>query len=404
MILWDLNNPAAPNSTILAKDQPSMWSVTFSPDGQRLAVGNQDGTVSLWDLSGTEPISRTLPGRHTDWAFSVAFDRDGHRLASAGKDGKIILWSKLSSSEPVSHTLSDHTAWVNNVVFSPDGARLASGSDDGTVRLWDLAAETPSSRVLDDLSDQGFAANKLAFSPGDGKLLAVGWGNAEQQGQLRVYALAKQDAVPQKLAGHTGQVWDLAFDPTRPRRVISVSTKDTDPIAWDLIQPSGFPASQPLSLPITPTLQTTSPDGRWLATVGEDRTVYLTDTVTSGQPISFTVAMSITAAALSADGGQLALAGCEPGVTQAAGPASAGQKAEASPKPGSPTPTPTPTAKPSEDTRTSGTRTSGPAPADCKLEVWSVGAQQTISPASRSPSPNGSAPWHFIPGWPATWP
>ena len=49
LILWDLRNPDAPESTVLANDQASMWSVAFSPDGQ-LAVGNEDGTVDLWNL------------------------------------------------------------------------------------------------------------------------------------------------------------------------------------------------------------------------------------------------------------------------------------------------------------------------------------------------------------------
>ena len=137
-----------------------------------------------------------------------------------------FLWSELSSREPVSQTLADHTAWVNDVAFSPDGARLASGSDDGTVRLWNLAEDPPTSIVLDDHSGEGFEAWNLAFSPGDGKLLAVGWGD----GLVRVYDMERPDVAPWQLAGHNGEVWNVTFDPATPRRLISLSTEDTEPV------------------------------------------------------------------------------------------------------------------------------------------------------------------------------
>ena len=153
-----------------------MWSVAFSPDGQ-LAVGNEDGTVDLWNLSGSEPISRTLPGRHSDWAFSVAFDAEGKRLASAGKDGKIILWSELASSKPVSQTLR----------IIPPGSTTSPSAR--TAPFWRPVATMARSgfgtwrKILQQHRARrpfwsGLKAWDLAFSPDDGKLLAVGWAMA----------------------------------------------------------------------------------------------------------------------------------------------------------------------------------------------------------------------------------
>src|SRR5581483_3992692 len=66
---------------------------------------------------------------------SLSFSPDGKRLAAGADDGVVRVW-RLPEGELV-RELTGHSEGVYAVVFSPDGKTLASGSYDKSVRLWD---------------------------------------------------------------------------------------------------------------------------------------------------------------------------------------------------------------------------------------------------------------------------
>ncbi|WP_414586376.1 eIF2A-related protein [Scytonema sp. PCC 10023] len=110
--------------------QDQVYSVTYSPDGQIIASGSKDKTIKLWDKNGK--LLNTLKG-HQDNIIALSFSPDGQIIASASKDKNIKLWDKNGK---LLNTLKGHLGSVMSVSFSPDGQTIASASSDGTVKLW----------------------------------------------------------------------------------------------------------------------------------------------------------------------------------------------------------------------------------------------------------------------------
>jgi len=136
-------------------------SVSYSPDGNILASGSDDGTVRIWDtLTGEETMS---PMRSGDGAVrSVDFARNGKWVASGTDAGTVCIWS-VTPGQTGCQRLIGHSRSVRSVVFSLNSSRLASGSADQTICLWN--PETGEQLAV--LSGHTKAVTGVSFSPDD---------------------------------------------------------------------------------------------------------------------------------------------------------------------------------------------------------------------------------------------
>jgi hypothetical protein len=111
----------------------------FSPDGRILALGHDDGSVSLWELASGEQRC-TLTSREMTALTRLAFAPDGKVLA-AGDHRTVRFWDLQSGKELA--TRRGDSLDLMSLALAPDGRTLVSASQDATSLVWDMVGLRP---------------------------------------------------------------------------------------------------------------------------------------------------------------------------------------------------------------------------------------------------------------------
>ena len=222
--LWDVASGQI--VSILGEHHDIVWDVAFSPDGRLLASVSSDGTAQVYDWR-TGDVEKIL--NFPRQVVSVSFSPDGQTMAVGGVDTSpnasvwiyaVGSWSQLfklpefinitamayspksaviiggGTSRNVQVWRTDtgasvftlsHAHQVSKAVISPDGSTVATGScatetngncTEGAVWLWDL----PTGKLLRKLGGFSTMVDNLTYLA-DGTALIV----ASRDGTLRVY-------------------------------------------------------------------------------------------------------------------------------------------------------------------------------------------------------------------------
>lgn len=142
---------------------PSAFTTT--PDGQRLIVGLDDGSLFMKDISDLFNDTLVSIGVQSAAVTAVVVTRDGRRVITGSRDSSLKIWD-LVSHECLA-TLEGHTSAVTACAVTPDGRRLISLSDEA-LRVWDLQTYSCLESCPGSFSFQGLAAGQGRVCAGDG--------------------------------------------------------------------------------------------------------------------------------------------------------------------------------------------------------------------------------------------
>jgi WD40 repeat protein len=118
----------------------TVYTVTFSKDGTRVAAGGLEQTAYIWDLAA--PGKRSNKVQHNGTIRVAKFSPDGSILATGSRDNTILLSDGITGAQLGPH-LTGHRSQVLSLAFRPDSKMLASGSEDRGIVLWDVDKRQP---------------------------------------------------------------------------------------------------------------------------------------------------------------------------------------------------------------------------------------------------------------------
>ncbi len=266
--------------------------LVYSKDGRFMAIVGDDGTLRLRDaITDVEKlVINASKAKITD----VEFLGDGQHISTVGVDGKVRIFRLTDGVEVwkgehqgAAGTATDAYAYhgATRVTFSADGSLMVTAGTGKYVKIWLRQAEGEAQYVhVQSLRSHGDVTNALAFGA-DGTLVT---GGADKQ--LKLFRPGAD--------GVYSEVQSIAFTGTVNRAVFSSDGRTLAIAAgrnvevWRAGQDGKWLRVQSWKEHVdTANALAFTPDGKRLATGGQDRTIFIYDLQTGSKVRTLNIPM-----------------------------------------------------------------------------------------------------------------
>lgn len=154
-------------------------SARFSPDGTKIVSAASDKTIKVWDVNTQQPLY-TLTG-HTNEVYDAQFFPDASKILSVSSDYTLKIWDVIGKE--ALFTLQHHTSPALTVSMAKEGLLFASGSNNGELAIWTLPnkiAQAPVPGISGKLVSATFSTDGTEVVVASAKIVQV-WDLATEQ-------------------------------------------------------------------------------------------------------------------------------------------------------------------------------------------------------------------------------
>jgi WD40 repeat protein len=194
----------------------TVYGVSWSPDGSKLAFGCSDNTLRAIDAHTGQQV--LFQGAHNDWVLDTVFSVDGSHLVSVSRDMSMKLTEVATQrfvDNITSITPGALKGGLQTVARHPRKDELLIGGSDGQAKIYKMYRDKKRVigddfnrlRVFESLPGRIFKARYSL----DGTRVAVST-SYEGKGEVRVYQESDAKLIT-KLDGERGGVYAVAYRP-----------------------------------------------------------------------------------------------------------------------------------------------------------------------------------------------